>query len=414
MKSRQGIAALVAKTLAGLTEQAYSRNYIQKLQKFYCDLQQYMETRGTHDFVMELGLDYLRDTHGISVEGLYGLHPREMLFPMRALQILWDYAQNGFLVTKMKPANKPFECPSDYQEAYNTYLLWMIEKGNAPKTQTIMLYSLQRFIGFLTEYGVTQYDGITGEIIREYLSSFAGCQPSYIAVITRRLRYFLSFCYDRGYIQRDISKSILKTKTVRSRMLPSSWTEDEIRRTLECIDRASMTGKRDYAIILLVARLGLRAGDVRSLKISDIDWKAHRISIIMEKTTQVLSLPLLEDVGWALIDYLRNARPETESPHLFIRRTAPYTQFGNASTLTSMVGCYLNKAEIDVSGRRHGLHSFRNTLARVMLENGATLPIISEVLGHHNIQTTSIYLSIDIEGLKNCIVDPDEVFSHEV
>jgi len=107
---------------------------------------------------------------------------------------------------------------------------------------------------------------------------------NHIAVVSRRVWHFLSFCYDSRHIQRDVSKCILPTKTIRSRMLPSAWTEDEIKRTLSCIDRASMTDKRNYAIILLVTRLGLRAGDVRELKIFDIDWKMRRISIVIGKT----------------------------------------------------------------------------------------------------------------------------------
>jgi len=191
------------------------------------------------------------------------------------------------------------------------------------------------------------------------------------------------------------------------------WKQEDIGRLLNVIDRNNPMGKRNYALLLLVIRLGLRAGDIRNLKLTDLNWTRKTLSIVMQKTKQPLELPILADIGWALIDYLKNGRPQqTASNNVFIRHKAPYDGFGDFYSFWKTVGSYMNKAEFDTKSQRHGLHSLRSTLACVMLKKGTPLPVISEVLGHQSIQTTSIYLKVDMEGLRNCIIDPEEVF-HE-
>lgn len=178
---------------------------------------------------------------------------------------------------------------------------------------------------------------------------------------------------------------------------------------LDTIDRNNPEGKRDYAIILCVTRLGLRASDIRNLRFGNLNWSRKTIMITMVKTKRPIELPLLEDVGWALIDYLKNGRPESKSDCVFIRHKAPYTQFGDCNSFHRMLSRRMHKAGLSTKGQKHGLHSLRNTLARQMLEHGTPLPVISEVLGHVSVQTTGLYLKIDLNGLRNCVLDPEEV-----
>ena len=129
----------------------------------------------------------------------------------------------------------------------------------------------------------------------------------------------------------------------------------------------------------------------------------------MQKTKQPLELPLLDDVGWAIIDYLKSGRPQTIYDFVFIRHKAPYDGFADHNCLHKMLVRHMVRAKIEMTGQKHGLHSLRSTLALALLENGTPLPIISGALGHQSIQTTSIYLKIDMNGLRNCVIDPEEV-----
>ena len=171
-------------------------------------------------------------------------------------------------------------------------------------------------------------------------------------------------------------------------------------------------GKRDYAILLIVTRLGLRSGDIRLLTLGNLNFARKEITIVTQKTKKPLTMPMFDDIGWALIDYLKNGRPQTTSDRVFVRHKAPYDELGSMGSLSCMVARRMNKAGIKMSGK-HGMHSLRSTLARVMLENGAPLTAVSEALTHENIQTTSIYVHIDVEGLKRCVLDPEEVQPHE-
>jgi integrase len=164
-------------------------------------------------------------------------------------------------------------------------------------------------------------------------------------------------------------------------------------------------GKRDYTMILFAVRYGIRSCDISNLKLSDIDWDNWQIEFRQLKTGGLLRLPLLEDIAQSLMDYYKYGRPKTACQNIFIRHCAPY----NDIPCISYLGKYFSRAGIDVSGRKHGLHSLRHTLASRLLEENVDLLTIADILGHLDIHTTNDYLHIDIENLKKCALDPEEV-----
>lgn len=126
-----------------------------------------------------------------------------------------------------------------------------------------------------------------------------------------------------------------------------------------------------------------------------------------------MELPLLDDVGWALIDYLKNGRPRTKTEVVFVNHKAPYGSFKETNGMVHILRKYMSFAGLEIPKNENcGLHSLRSTLARTMLESGTPLLVISDVLGHESLQTTSIYLKIDLQGLRKCAIDPQEVFSY--
>ena len=140
---------------------------------------------------------------------------------------------------------------------------------------------------------------------------------------------------------------------------------------------------------------------------SDIDWNQKKIHLVMGKTRQPIDIPLLDPVGWSIIDYLKNGRPAVSNDHVFVRHRAPFGPLGG-SGLGTALRRYIIKAGIETKGRgHHGLHSLRSTLAGNMLTSGASLPVISQTLGHQDIKTTELYLKIDMEHLRTCALDPD-------
>ena len=211
-----------------------------------------------------------------------------------------------------------------------------------------------------------------------------------------------------------MASKLPKVRTPRNASIPYVWPKENIQKLLNAIDREDPKGKRDYAILLIAIRLGLRISDIRSLRYSSINWTRQTINLKMIKTGQPIELPLLKDVGWAIIDYLKNGRPATNSECLFVRHKAPFNAFGDRNAFGKELHRYIVKAGLNIPGNVvHGMHSLRSTLAGNLLEIKSPLPIISEALGHQSVNTTSIYLKIDLEGLRKCAIDPEEVFSSE-
>lgn len=224
------------------------------------------------------------------------------------------------------------------------------------------------------------------------------------------LRNYFTFLNDKNFITADLAGSLPHVRILRNAFIPHAWQTDDVKKLLASIDRDSAKGKRDYAIFLLIAHLGLRVSDIRSMKLSSLNWNRKMITLSVKKTRQPLELPLLEDIGWAIIDYLKNGRPQTACDRVFVRHRAPFDSFGENASFYSELHRYMQIAGITPpAGIRCGLHSLRSTLARNMLEAKTPLPVISEVLGHSNVNTTSIYLKIDLDGLRKCVLDPEEV-----
>ena len=174
---------------------------------------------------------------------------------------------------------------------------------------------------------------------------------------------------------------------------------------LQVIDRGSPKGKRDYAMVLITARLGLRATDVCNLEFSNFLWEQSLISLSQSKTGETIQFPLLAGIGNAVIDYLKYGRPESELPFVFLHVVSPYDRL-NRSTLHSIISQYMRLAGIKVEGiRKRGPHALRHSLAGILLEKKTPVPIIAEVLGHRSIESTRLYLRIDMNALKQCALD---------
>jgi len=185
--------------------------------------------------------------------------------------------------------------------------------------------------------------------------------------------------------------------------IPSWFTPQEMRTILLSVDRSTRVGKRDYAILLLATFLGIRAGDIRDMKISYIKWGTGIIEFTQSKTKKFLQLPMPNEVKLALLDYLKNARPEVQSDHLFIRFRTPHHEYASGNSFNYIVKKYLG--EINLNERKQGLHTLRFSAAGNMLSQGVSIVTICNVLGHSYSDTTNHYLKIDIGQLKKASLE---------
>lgn len=208
------------------------------------------------------------------------------------------------------------------------------------------------------------------------------------------LRSLLRYLYLEGDLQADLTGAIPRVASWRLVGVPKGLTEAQWRRLLRSCDRRQRVGRRDYAVLLLLARLGLRAGEVAALQLDDVDWKGAEL-VVRGKGRREARLPLPADVGEALSGYIRFARPRTSARHVFVTMRAPYVG-ASRSAITTLVRRHCVLADLEACGA----HRLRHTAATAMLGAGSSLDEIAQVLRHRSIDTTAIYAKVDRVALR--------------
>jgi site-specific recombinase XerD len=236
------------------------------------------------------------------------------------------------------------------------------------------------------------------KIVRDYFMDRASkCGAGTAEKLTTGLRAFLRYLSARGQCQADLDQVVPTFASWRLTRLPRYLTVEQVDSLIAACDGSSPARRRDRAIILLLARLGLRAGDVAGLRIGDIEWEAGTLRVSGKGRYQV-RLPLPQEVGNAILEYLACRVPTRECDHIFVRNIAPYRPFKRGDGVSSVVRCVMKRAGV-VSPAK-GAHVLRHTAATQMLRHGVPLDKIGLVLRHRGIDTTAYYAKADVNSLK--------------
>ena len=262
--------------------------------------------------------------------------------------------------------------------------------------------ALKNFFKYLMINNVSHISKITNDNIFNYILTLNRYSQSYKYDIVSKIRIFLKFMYLNNFTSRDFTLAIPKIKINHNNKIPHTiWSSDEINKILNSIDTTTKIGKRDYAIFMLLTHLGLRFSDVKNIKFEDIDWQMNILNINQNKTGKIVTLPLLDNVGIAIIDYIKNGRPNVDSKYIFLNRNDE--SFSPQFSIYHIFKKYLTLADIDISNKKYiGTYSLRHSLATTLLQNRTPLSTISGILGHTDINNTAIYLKVDISSLKEC------------
>jgi integrase len=279
-----------------------------------------------------------------------------------------------------------------------------------PSSLSLRIRELAIFLDFLGSRNLKTLDQLQPADLTAFVMWRPRLRPHTISRILSDVRSFLKFLTLKGILQRDLSVVLPTIRVPQDAAIPSVWDPDLLSRLLKAVDRSSPKGKRDYAIFLLACRLGLRSGDIRALRLENLNWEAATVDIVQSKTGAPLQLPLTEEVGEALIDYLRDGRPQTDRREVFLKLNPPFAPFSENNHLHQLVTHWRNLAGIEFrSKRRRGLHSLRHTLATELLRAETPFHIISEILGHATTASTLIYAKADVEALRGVALDPEEL-----
>jgi len=264
---------------------------------------------------------------------------------------------------------------------------------------TIKDYEL--YLSNFLKYLETERIETPEEINKRHIIKFVSTSENNKINIVSCLRVLFRFWFDQQIIKDDKELMLKNYQWIRKECIPSYYTPEEVAKIETSVDRSGTNGKRNYAMLLLATRLGLRTSDIAGLEFFDINWKENRINFVQFKTKEPIELPLLADVGDAIIDYLKYGRVKSDSPRVFLSTRAPYVDTRRES-VASTINDIISNAGVSVKYCHHGPHSIRHSLASTLLRNGTSYPVISEVLGHKHSGSTMIYLKIDISLLMSC------------
>lgn len=267
------------------------------------------------------------------------------------------------------------------------------ERGVSMLTVDLYVVNVRRF---LADLGGSDLGELTpAEVSHAVLGQVGAWSPASVRRFGCALRAFLRYCFVTGLVERDLSGAALPVSGRRRSLLPEGITPPQEKALLGVCDRRRAIGRRDYAVILLILRLGLRANEVATLRLDDLDWRAGQLTV-HGKGNRVDELPLPVDVGEAIAAYLCRGRPRSATEREVFLRTQPPPVGLTRVGVSSLVAAAAQRAGLGVVRPRR----LRHTAATAMLRAGASLPEISQVLRHRSLGSTAIYARVDLEGLR--------------
>lgn len=392
------LATPISALRAKMAVMGYGKCTLRRYIKVWDALLEYSAFQDAQVFTAAYSQDFINETYG----GYYdNKHSRYAV--NRPMAVLLDFTRLGVVI---RQTNQKKDFSESYKALFEGYLKSQIERGLSVGSITAMRSHLYRLENFLLNSGVMQFRELTRETVNLYIESFINYSTGSASTSLRELGRLCDYAVAEGFHKESFSVIIPHVKNLRRQRLPHTFTPEEIQKLLSVVDKNNAGGKRDYAMLLMTVRLGFRAGDVRALAFSSIGWTKKTISITQQKTGNFLELPMPDDVGWAIIDYLKNGRPICNSNTIFVSHMPPYNELNPTSG--NMVAKYMRQAGIKTPQNRvSGMHTLRHSLASGMLAEGVSLPIISSVLGHADISSTESYLRVDVKALRMCALEVD-------
>lgn len=280
------------------------------------------------------------------------------------------------------------------------------ERGLRPGSLLHYRHYLRRFEMYLDHLGCCDLGALSLPVITGYVTTMAQqFGPRSMINLAGTLRVFLRFAHREGVLPRDISKLVEIPQHYRLADVPRSISWDSVQTMLDQVERRTVVGRRDYAMLLLMISYGLRAREVAMLTLDDLDWKRNRLHVRERKAEHSTSYPLAPVVGEAIVDYLKNGRPEVPGRQLFWRHLAPRSPL-TQSAVSCMATKYLHRAGIPVS--RPGSHTLRHACVQRLVDSGFPLKTIGDYVGHRAASSTMIYAKIQIDGLREVALGDGE------
>ena len=395
--------------ISGLEQELLRLGYTKGSMTFYRrrrnQLMAYAEDRGECYYTEQLGMDFLKEFFGITQEDFSRTLPQAEI---RVVRMVGDFQLHHAVLRRYLKHKELLTTPF-FVDIRSRFQSSCEKKGYSQVTTEHYVKQSSYLMDYLAAQGMDDFTAVTLDTVNAYIRTLAGFSYKTVEQHICSLRAFFRFLNQEGIMPDDLAAKMPMVKARKQTAIPSVWTQEELKQLVRAIDRGSPKGKRDYAIILIACRLGLRCTDIKNLCFENFNWTEKKLCFTQSKTGQPMELPLVPDVGWAVIDYLKYGRPKVDSSRIFVRHTAPFLPFAEGDHLDQLIRAYMVKAHIPMRGKHRGMHSLRHTMASVLLEKDTPLPVISDIIGHLDTNSTAVYLKVDMERLAECPLDFEEV-----
>lgn len=282
------------------------------------------------------------------------------------------------------------------------------ERGLRPYTVVTYRQFLRHLEEYLKEIGARSVKDLSPTILSAFVTARSNnWGMSMVGGLCGVLRVFVRYLFREKLVAQDLSQSVESPRKYRLSTIPRSISWAEVERMLASVDRRSAPGKRDYAILLLLVTYGLRSREVAALTLDDIDWERQRLRVPERKAGHSTAYPLSTIVGEAIVDYLKNARPQKADRRVFYRALAPCEPM-TAGAVSTRASHYLHKAGVPVA--RPGSHTLRHTCVQRLVDAHFPLKTIGDYVGHSSPESTAIYAKVSVENLREVALgDGEEV-----
>jgi site-specific recombinase XerD len=395
------VTELINVTKEELLKTRFSNLSLKGIERVWINLEKYLHGKSIDYFSMDLGMTFLRERYHFKETSRLSSTNEVRL---RAMHLLSDFQTHQRILIRRK--RKRYEFAYPFKKIFFEFMDFRKNAGISNRTLESYVIYLERFSQYLFDHEVNHVTEIDVGHVHGFIQSCATIYSTATIYCTScMLRVFFRYLFNQKVTTKNLALAVASVRCNKKSKIPSAYRKEEMQQLLECVDRGNPKGKRDYAILLIAIRLGLRASNICELMFDNFKWESNTIELKQAKTGEPIVLPLLNDVGEAVIDYIKYGRPTVETNKVFLRLSAPIGRM-KAPTLHSIVTQYMNKAGILIpEGKKHGPHALRHSLASALLHNNTPMPVISEILGHTDSQTTSAYLKIDTLHLREYALD---------
>lgn len=318
----------------------------------------------------------------------------------KAVERLREFYKNGRLSWEYKPKVSKFAINAYHENLLSNFL---VSQAYSPNTQGDVTWAVRKYLNFIELEGYHHLGEADNTVLQRF---FVRCAQEMTFASIHNLRLYLRKFYNYAHTEKIVAcsyDSFFRFPVARGRKILPCLPHEEINLVLNQINLYTGKGKRDLAMILLGLHTGLRAIDIVNLKLQDIDWKKGEIRIVQSKTGKILSLPLMESVAKALMDYILSGRPKSDSEYIFLRAKVPFEKLTDGVAVGELFDEYQRKAGISREpwdGK--GFHALRRTIGKDMIVAGTPVTIVAQVLGQADMNSAKQYISLDSEHLKIC------------